>query len=169
MISATISPTRWQYSNDSRDIMRCHATSRIKTPAPGMQSWISNFQTHIKDTYIEHFLWVKATRHHWCLVSIRSVNDSVPSGKTAITWANVDPDLYRHMASLDHRELKIFPCKFVMSSEDTELKTTLNQDGPSWCQSSASCWDIQDRWLLRGWIPVADHNRSMSIHNSCFI
>ena len=38
-----------------------------------LKSWISHFQTHIKDIYHEHFLWncpqVNATRAHWCLIN----------------------------------------------------------------------------------------------------
>ena len=42
------------------------------------------FQTFIRDTYFEHFLWncplVNATRLHWWLVSIGSGDGLVPSG-----------------------------------------------------------------------------------------
>ena len=44
---------------------------------------ISNFQTHIKDRYLDHFLWncpqVNATRSHWWLFKIGSGNGLVPS------------------------------------------------------------------------------------------
>ena len=43
-----------------------------------------NFQTHIKDRYLENFPWncfqLHATRLHWKLVSIGSGNGLVPSG-----------------------------------------------------------------------------------------
>ena len=46
---------------------------------------------------------------HWWSVNIGSGNGLVPSGNNcqqqAITWANVDPDLCRHMVSLGHNEL----------------------------------------------------------------
>ena len=38
-------------------------------------------------------------------VNTGPVNGLVPSGKQAITWAYVDPDLCRRMASLGHNEL----------------------------------------------------------------
>ena len=46
---------------------------------------ISNFQTRIKDNYIEYFMWncpqVNATRPDWWQVNIGSGNGLVPSGK----------------------------------------------------------------------------------------
>ena len=39
-------------------------------------------------------------RHHE--VNIRSVNGFLRSGNQPITWTNVNPNLYRHMASLGH-------------------------------------------------------------------
>ena len=43
-----------------------------------------NFQTYIKDTYLEYFLWncplVNTTSPHWWLVNIGSGNGLVPSG-----------------------------------------------------------------------------------------
>ena len=49
--------------------------------------WISHFQTHIKDRFIEHFPWnyplVNATRPCWRLVNIGLGNGLVPSGKTS--------------------------------------------------------------------------------------
>ena len=35
-------------------------------------------------------------------VNIRSVNGLMPSGNKPITWTNIDPNLYRHMTSLEH-------------------------------------------------------------------
>ena len=67
--------------------------------------WISNFKlilTIYIYIYLEHSLCplVNATRPHWWLVNIRSVNGLGPSGN--ITWASVDPGLCHHMASLGH-------------------------------------------------------------------
>ena len=49
-----------------------------------LQSQISKFQTHFKDTYLKYFLWncnqVNATTSHRSLVSIGSGNGLVPSG-----------------------------------------------------------------------------------------
>ena len=40
-------------------------------------------------------------RHHQ--VDIGSVNGLIPSSNQPITWANIDPNLYRHMTSLGHK------------------------------------------------------------------
>ena len=53
-----------------------------------------------------HLLWncpnMNVTGLHWWSVNIGSGNGLV---QLAITWANVDPDLYCHLASLGHNEL----------------------------------------------------------------
>ena len=76
---------------------RCnHARSRttfrvnhVNSLAPGKCSWnvklaYSNFQTQIKDRYLEYFVWnwhqVNATRPQRLLVNIASGNGLVPSG-----------------------------------------------------------------------------------------
>ena len=55
-----------------------------------------------------YLLWnchqMNVTGSYWWWVNIGSGNGLVPS---AITWANVDPDLCRHMAALGHNDLKI--------------------------------------------------------------
>ena len=50
---------------------------------------------------------MNVTALHWWWVNIGSGNIGlVPSGNKAITWANVDPDLCRHIASLGLNELR---------------------------------------------------------------
>ena len=73
--------------------------------------WISNFETHSKESYREYFLWscphVNATKplwwwsQHW----FRQWLDVVR--QQAITWTSADQVLWRHMASLaiGHNEL----------------------------------------------------------------
>ena len=45
---------------------------------------ICNFQTHVRDRYLKHFLWnclqVNATGSHWSWANIASSNDLMPSG-----------------------------------------------------------------------------------------
>ena len=41
----------------------------------------------------------------WWQVNFGSGNGLVPSGNKPFTWASVDPDLCRHMASLGHNEI----------------------------------------------------------------
>ena len=77
-----------------------------------LQSQTSKFQTHFNNKYLKYFLWtcyqVNATISHWSLVNIGS-------GNGLVTSANVDPDLWRHMASLGHNELKV--CYLTASSD----------------------------------------------------
>ena len=69
---------------------------------------ISNFQTHIKDRYLQHFLWncpqVNATLYHRWLTNIGSSNGLLSSGNNPFTWANVGTDLCHHVISLDSNE-----------------------------------------------------------------
>ena len=79
----------------------------------------SNFQTHIKDKYLEHFLrnypHVNARRPHWWrLTSQHWVGWWLGAIKQAITWANADPELCRHMASLGHNADILLPAMEVM-------------------------------------------------------
>ena len=52
----------------------------------------------MKSNFIYLFIWGLVTIMLWNRVKIDEWQE-------AITWANVDPDLYRHMASLGHNEL----------------------------------------------------------------
>ena len=68
-----------------------------------LQFWICHFQTCIKDRYPEH------------PVKLPQVNATPTTSQLrlgavrqqAITWANIDPSLYRHMESLRHGELTL--------------------------------------------------------------
>ena len=53
----------------------------------------------------------------------------------AITWANVDPDLFRHIASLGHNELITSPCPTDLAIywQKTVATFTLYKD---------ACYDI---------------------------
>ena len=67
-------------------------------------------QTHFSDKYLKYFLWnsyqVNTTTPHWSLVNIGSGSGLVQYvEQQAITWANVDPDLWHHVASLGHNGL----------------------------------------------------------------
>ena len=44
---------------------------------------------------------------NWQYVITGSDNGLATNRRQAITWANVDPDLCRHSASLGHNELKL--------------------------------------------------------------
>ena len=57
-------------------------------------------------THCDIFCQVHATEPHKSETNIGSDNGLVPSDNKAIIWANVDPDLCRHMASLGHNELR---------------------------------------------------------------
>ena len=59
---------------------------------------LCNFQTDFSDFRVWHFLW-NCSSQLW----FRSWLGAV--GQQAITWANVDPDICRHMVSLGHNEL----------------------------------------------------------------
>ena len=73
----------------------------------GVVTYFSNFQV-ISKRYIGHSLWtcpqVNTAKPHWWLVNIGS------GRQQAITWANVNPNLCCHMASLGHNELTILGC-----------------------------------------------------------
>ena len=62
------------------------------------------FQTYFIIWHLEHFLWnwsyVSATGLHWWQVNIASGKWLGAATQQAITWANVDPDLCGHIASL---------------------------------------------------------------------
>ena len=65
-----------------------------------------NFQTEFSDWWLRVLLWscpnMNVTGPRWWSVNIVSGNGLVPS---VITWANIDPDICRHMASLGHKVL----------------------------------------------------------------
>ena len=52
---------------------------------------------------------VSAGEPRWWYVNIGSGNDFDAGRLQAIAQTNVDPDLFRHMSSLGHNELCIFP------------------------------------------------------------
>ena len=55
--------------------------------------------------FLHNCLQVNVTRHHWWLNNIGSGNALAPPGKKTFTWANADPDLCPHMASLGSIDL----------------------------------------------------------------
>ena len=67
-----------------------------------MKFQICNFQTDFIDWCLRYLLWncpnMNFTGLHWWAVNIGAVRQQ------AITWANVDSDHSRHMASLGHNE-----------------------------------------------------------------
>ena len=76
---------------------------------------LSGFQVHFSDWWLGHLSWnffqVNVFGLHWWWVNIFSGNIRLGAlRQQAITWANVDPDLCRHMASLVHNELKSSHC-----------------------------------------------------------
>ena len=115
------------------------------------QSWINNFQTHIKDGYPEYFQWNYsqecATRPHWWLVNIGSGNGLIGAlRQQAITWTNVDPHLCRHMASLGlKRRRTLIVCNFWITRWRHQMKTfsaslTLCEGNPPVDSSHKSQW-----------------------------
>ena len=65
----------WRHCNDHRWYLIVPWENRLL-------SFISHFQTYIKNRYFEHFLWkcplLNATRLHWWLVNLDSCNGLVP-------------------------------------------------------------------------------------------
>ena len=65
----------------------------------GCNLYMSNFQTHIKDKYLEHFLWnsnhVNATRPQWWLVDNASGNGDTDLGQH---WLRQWLVAWRHQA-----------------------------------------------------------------------
>ena len=65
-------------------------------------------QTHLGDKYFKYFLsnsYQVNTTPHWPLVYYGSGNGLVLSSNKPLHEPNVDPDLWRHMASLGHNGL----------------------------------------------------------------
>ena len=59
--------------------------------------------------WLRYLLWnctrVNIIVPYWRQVNVDSGNDLVPPRQQAIIWANVDPDLCRHMVSRGHNKL----------------------------------------------------------------
>ena len=101
----------------------------------------------------------------------------------AITWANVDPDLCRHMASLGHNELTHRPLGGVNENfiRKAILTLTLVTDGwnisceivPRWMsvdltddkstmvQAMACCWQAASHYLNQCWLTYMLHTASL--------
>ena len=114
------------------------------------------FETHIKGRYLQHFLWncshVRPRSPPWWSVDSGSIRQQ------AIAWAIVDPDLYHHMASLGHNDLKVVPTiKLPITFMNKSLKMRLGERHGTplmmltlfqimaWCQQTSrpymgQCW-----------------------------
>ena len=77
--------------------------------------YICNFQKDFNDCWLRHLLWNRPNECHWTSLMIRQHWFR----QQAITWANVDPNLCLHMASLGHNELT--PCGPVTPYIDIHL------------------------------------------------
>ena len=101
-----------QFIRRSSQRLQCLKTTRDNTlthwPLEDVVEVLNQFQTGIKDRYLEHFLWnhsqLNATRSHWYLVNIGSGNGLVLSGNKPLPEPMLT-DLYCHMTSLGHNEL----------------------------------------------------------------
>ena len=60
-----------------------------------MKLCVDNFQANLRDWWLRYLLW-----------NCTQMNATCPDWQQAITWANVDQDLCRHMVSLAHNELR---------------------------------------------------------------
>ena len=114
-----LAPNRWQAITWT-NVDPVHWHIYVALGADELTNWplrdadvnsISNFQTHIKDRYHEHFLLncpqVNVTIPHCWLVNIGSSNSFVSSGNKPLPERMLT-DLCCHMMSRGHNQLKSF-------------------------------------------------------------
>ena len=84
--------------------------------------YISNFQASSNDWWLRYFLWncpqMNVTglyiSQHWFRCWFGAVRQQ------AITWTNVDSDLFCHMTSLGHKESTTCTCTIMLKNDEMQ-------------------------------------------------